>query len=377
MSGRAMTPRQRLLAAIRCEKPDRVPIQVRGVYPTDPNWLSSHHESFRPLFELVRDTCDPVHLVGLRWGWFDVARATLDVRTVTRPVDAEWVEDVATIATPKGPLVEVHRRSLKGDPGFQTKHAICDLDDVERFLSLPVSNATPDVAPYQNALKAVGERALVIAEIGSNPIGMAHSLMGSELLAIMAITEREALRTLLRSLTKRWSDRVARLLDAGVSGVFGTLGHEVALPPLLSPADFREFVVENDRPVMEMIRDKDNLIHVHCHSNLSKVLDGFVTLRVNCLHPVEAPPMGDIELADAKRRLAGKVCIEGNMQIGDLQTATPDEIRRATRRIIEDAAGGGGLILCPTASPHWPTLADRVRDNYFAFIETGLEFGRY
>ena len=377
MPANPMTPRQRLLAAMRCEEPDRVPIQVRGVYPTQPNWLADHDESFRPLFEIVRDRCDPVHVVGFRSGYYLVDRATLDVRTERHPVDADWAEDVATIGTPKGPITEAYRTSLKGDPGFQTRHAIQDTDDLARFLSLPVTAETPPVDSYVKAVKSVGERALVIADIGSNPIGMAHNLLGSETLAIWAMTERDALKTLLAALTKRWAAHVGRLLDAGVSGVFGTLGHEVALPPLLAPADFRELVVENDRPVMEMIREKGNMIHVHSHYNLSKVLDGFVTLCVNCLHPVEAPPMGDIELAEAKRRLAGKVCIEGNMQIGEMQTATPDEIRRTTRKIIEDAAAGGGLILCPTASPHWPTLSARTLANYVAFIETGREYGRY
>ena len=137
------------------------------------------------------------------------------------------------------------------------------------------------------------------------------------------------------------------------------------------------FRSENDGAVMDMIRDRGNLIHVHCHSNLSKVLDGFVTLRVNCLHPIEAPPMGDIELAEAKRLLAGRVCIEGNLQIGDLMTRTPEEIRRLTRSIIEDAAVGGGLILCPSASPHWPRLSGGVMKAYQAFIEAGREFGEY
>jgi uroporphyrinogen-III decarboxylase len=306
-----------------------------------------------------------------------VDRASLDLRTERHPVDADWAEDVATIGTPKGPITEASRVSLKGEPGFQTRHAIQDTDDLERFLSLPVTTQTPPIDGYLEAVKTVGDRALVIADIGSNPIGMAHNLLGSETLAIWAITERDALRTLLAALTKRWTAHVERLLDAGITGVFGTLGHEVALPPLLAPADFREFVGDNDRPVMDMIRDRGNLIHVHSHYNLRRALDSFVALRINCLHPVEAPPMGDIELAEAKRRLAGKVCIEGNMQIGEMQTATPDEIRRTTRKIIEDAAAGGGLILCPTASPHWPTLSARTLANYVAFIETGREYGRY
>ncbi len=377
MRAKAMSPRERLLAAMRCEQPDRVPIQVRGVYPTDPTWLARHHESFRPLFELVRDKCDPVHVVGFGGGFYFLDRGSLEIREETVPVDADWVDHVTTVATPRGPLVQVDRVGLRGDLDYRTRHFIRTLDDLEKVLSLDAAPAAPATEAWFETVRRVGDRALPLADIGMNPVGMAHNLMGSETLALWSATDRDALRELLRVLAGRWQKFVGRMLDAGVGGVFTTLGHEVCLPPLQSPADFREFVVETDQKTMQMVHERGNLVHVHCHSDLNQSLDGLVRLGVNCLHPVEAPPMGDIELADAKRRLAGKICIEGNLQIGDLQTCTPDEIRRATRRILSDAAAGGGLILCPTASPHWPRLSGKVLANYRAFIETGLEFGRY
>jgi hypothetical protein len=372
-----MTPRERLLTAMRCEQPDRVPIQVRGVYPTMPGWLKDHHKSFRPLHDLVAERCDPVHPFALERGWYFIDLDHLDRHVDTHAVDEEWVEDVVTIDTPRGPLTQLFRRSLIGNPGYQLEHAIKDEEDLEKFLSIPAVAPRPDPSGFFETAKRTGERALVIADVGGNPIGMVHTLMGSELLAMWSVTNREGLVRLLKELRSRWEAHVAALLDAGVGPVYGTLGHEVALPPLLAPKDFQEFVVEMDLPVMRMIRDRGHLIHVHCHDKIARVLEGFVTLGINCLHPVEAPSMGDITLVEAKRRLAGKVCIEGNMQIGDLQTRTPDEIRGITRQIVEDAASGGGLILCPTASPFWPTIPPTILENYRAFVETGLKYGRY
>ena len=377
MTAKPMTPRQRLLAAMRCEVPDRVPIQVRGVYPTNPNWMKNHDESYRALHDAVLERCDPVDPVGFGEPWFGIARETLDRDVEERPVDEDWVEDVVTINTPRGQLTETFRRSLKGEPGFQTKHVVSSEEELERFLSIPVVIPGCDARVFHEAVKRSGDRALVVSQMGLNPVSGACRLLGSELLAIWSVTKRELLKKLLLELRRRWEQYVVKLLDAGISGVFGTLGHEVALPPLLSPADFREFVVEVDLPVMQMVRERGNLIHVHCHYNLNKVLDTFIELGVNCLHPMEAPPMGDIELPEAKRRLLGKICIEGNLQIGELQMSTPERIRELTRRIIEDAAEDGGLILSPTASPFWPTLCDRTRDNYLAFIEAGREFGAY
>ncbi|HUU43383.1 MAG TPA: uroporphyrinogen decarboxylase family protein [Planctomycetota bacterium] len=375
MTRPTMTVRERLLAAMRCEPTDRVPIQVRGVYPTRPP--ENLHPSYRPLYDLVVEKCDPVHPVGFRLGWHGIDREALDRRVDEVPVDADWVEDVVTLGTPRGPLTEVHRRSLKGEPGFQTKHAVESVEDLERFLSIPAVAPEVDASAFHAATREVGERALVIADVGGNPISGACGLLGSELLAIWSVTERDRVKELVLELRARWAACVERLLDAGVGPVMGTLGHEVALPPLLAPADFRELVVDVDLPVMRMIRERGNLIHVHCHYNLAKVLDGFLELGVNCMHPFEAPPMGDLELVEAKRRVAGRICIEGNLQIGELQMATPERIRELTRQIIEDAAAGGGLILSPTASPYWPRLTDTVRDNYVAFIQTGREFGGY
>ncbi|KPJ55769.1 MAG: hypothetical protein AMS16_03660 [Planctomycetes bacterium DG_58] len=377
MTAKPMTPRQRLLAAMRCEVPDRVPIQVRGVYPTNPNWMKNHDESYRVLYDLVLEKCDPVQPFGLRPTWHGIDRDSLNRRVDEVPVDEDWVEDVVTIGTARGPLTEIYRRSLKGEPGFQTRHAVENEEDLERFLSIPVVMPQFDPRPFFEAVERAGERALVIGEIGLNPLAEACRLLGSELLAIWSVMKRGLLKDLVLELRRRWTAETERLLDAGIGPVMATYGHEVALPPLLSPADFREFVVEVDLPVMQMVRERGNLIHVHCHYNLNKVLDTFIELGVNCLHPMEAPPMGDIELPEAKRRLKGKICIEGNLQIGELQMSTPERIRELTRRIIEDAAEDGGLILSPTASPFWPTLCDRTRDNYLAFIEAGREFGAY
>lgn len=385
MTAKPMTPRQRLLTAMRCEQPDRVPVQVRGVYPTKPGWMplidapakAGRHPSYQVLNDIVSEKCDPMHPVAFELGWYGIDEKSLNKRLDTCEVDEDWLEDVVTLETPEGSLSEVYRRSRKGRPGFQLKHCVGDEEELERFLSIPVKPPKTEVGHFFEVVKQVAGRALESVYIGGNPIGMAHGLLGSELLAVWSLTHREMLKELLHELCSRWKRFVAVLLDAGVGPVYATLGHEQAVPPLLSPTDFHEFVVEIDEPVMDMIRERGNLIHVHCHSNVSRVLDGFVQLGVNCLHPVEAPPMGDIELAEAKRRLRGKVCIEGNLQIGDLQECSPSEIREMTRKIVEDAAEGGGLILCPTASPYWPELSDRIRDNYVAFIEAGLEFGRY
>ena len=49
-----------------------------------------------------------------------------------------------------------------------------------------------------------------------------------------------------------------------------------------------------------------------------------VEMGTDCLHPMEAPAWGDMPLAEAKRRIGCDICIEGNIQMGDVYTCTEE-----------------------------------------------------
>jgi uroporphyrinogen-III decarboxylase len=148
-------------------------------------------------------------------------------------------------------------------------------------------------------------------------------------------------------------------------------GEEYVTPPLHSAKDFRAFVVEPEKEIARRLHDHGGLLHIHCHGPLKHVLEDFVELGVNCLHPIEAPPLGDVPLADAKRRIGDHICLEGNIQIGDLYAGKAQEIIAQVKHNIE-VSGGRGYILCPTASPHTPVLSDLTVRNYLAMIEAAI-----
>ena len=113
-------------------------------------------------------------------------------------------------------------------------------------------------------------------------------------------------------------------------------------------------------------------MHIHCHGPLSAVLEDFIEIGANCLHPLEAPPMGDVTLAEAKRRIGHAICLEGNLQIGDIYAGKTADIVAQVKHNIE-VTGGRGYILCATASPHTPTLSDLTVKNYLAMIEAAVQ----
>jgi len=369
------TPLARLLTAFRCGQPDRVPIIVRGVnpYARHMNWRGEADPSYRPLIERVRADCEVEHILSMGRGFALNGAAQVETRVEVRD---GWRVVTRSVETPAGPLTSIHRDGADSYAHAEVKQWIVDEADVERFLSLPYRPIEPDLAPYFAARDQLGDKGYVLAYL-DDAIGQVHALMGSELLAIWSVEAPGLIRRLLDALAERCLDFARRLLEGGVAPVLGLQGQEVVVPPLMSPRRFAELVVRYDRPIVELAHAHGCLLYVHCHGFLNAVIGHFADMGVDILHPIEAPPMGDITLAEAKRRVGGRVCLAGNIQIGDVMDLERDQIIALTRRAIADAAAGGGFVLTLTATPFERVLSDRTRDNLLAMIDTALEYGSY
>jgi len=370
-----MTSKERLLTAYRRGQPDRVPINVRGVPVHDRKWVESRHPSYRPLIEKVAASGDLVGGFGVSCGWLLTASdaVTLEHRTRELP---DWVDRETIAHTPAGDLSYVYRTSKHEFSGLTRAFWVKDEADLERFLSVPYVPVRPDVSGYPAAVATMGDRGLVMVG-NSDPIAYVHELLGSELLAVWSVDRRGTIDMLVELFTERLLDWYDYVLNSGVCGLFGFSGAEYIAPPLMAPSFFRDWVTRPMKAICDRIHRGGGLVHVHSHGPLNAVLEQFAEMGADVLHPIEAPPMGDVPLSDAKKRIGKEVCLEGNIQIGDLYAAEEHEVRDAVKRAIDEAADGGGFVLCPTASPFTPVLPGKTVRNYLAMIETAEERGAY
>jgi uroporphyrinogen decarboxylase len=95
---------------------------------------------------------------------------------------------------------------------------------------------------------------------------------------------------------------------------------------------------------------------------------------LDCINPLEAPPMGDVDLREVKRARGSRMALMGNLHTTDVMLkGSPDGVYRASVEAIEAAAEGGGFILstgdqCPRDTPE---------ENLFAMLRAAEERGRY
>jgi uroporphyrinogen decarboxylase len=92
------------------------------------------------------------------------------------------------------------------------------------------------------------------------------------------------------------------------------------------------------------------------------------------IDPLEVPPMGDCDLAELKRLYGERIVLKGNLHTTEVMLrGTPEDVRRASRKAIDDGARGGRFIL----STGDQCGRDTPDDNLHAMVETARSYGRY
>jgi len=375
-----MTSRERLLTALRGGEPDRVPVWVWGIRPGHPE----QHPSIQP----VVDACLARSDLLVWWSGFGdlfLTAADVPVHTETRPSRLlDYQESTTTWQTPAGELTRVVYTSPEGRPGYVFKDMLQTREDVERFLSVEYMPARPDCTSFFALDAELGDRGLPLAATICDPMYALNRLTGSEVFALWSVEERDLIDELIAVLLDRVLDYVRWLLAEGVGPVFGYVGPELCIPPLQSPSDFERWVVEPDRRIADLIHDAGGLMLVHCHGGLDSILEGFVRMKADALHPIEPPApdgtgiAGGVTMADAKRRVGRNLCIVGNIQHHEIEATPPAEFREMVAETVRAGMEGGAFILSPTATPFgWPTMTDLARENWLAMLDVALEVGRY
>ena len=126
----------------------------------------------------------------------------------------------------------------------------------------------------------------------------------------------------------------------------------------ISREHYRRFVLPFEKKVVEGIRAVFDIpIYTHTCGSIGDRLELMEKTGTGGIDTLDPPPLGDVELRDAKSRIGSRLFIKGNLDpVHVLLEGNPDEVRAAARSCIEAAAAGGGYILSSACSvpPHAP-----------------------
>ncbi len=367
-----LTGRERVLRTLRREAVDRVPISTYELAGYNSGSWYNRQPSYKKLMEFIREKTECLY--GCSYSCPNSALKVIQT-------DERWEEDEhrfhrVTLHTPKGDLKALYRSQDDLHTTWCLEHFLKDIDDIEKWLSIPYEPGEVGIDGVKKAEEEVGDGGIPFVD-QADPVCVVAELFNFEDFLLNWLTDRHRIVYALDVIFERQYYGLKRALELGAGPAFRIVGPEYATPPYVPPEDFRELVVKYDRKLIELIHEHGGFARIHCHGRIREALPMMVEMGADGTDPIEAPPSGDIELAEVKKLYGKELVLFGNMQLRDLEFFTPNEVDEFVKEAMEAAKEGGGYVLMPTASPIDAPLKPETESNYYAFIDAGLRYGVY
>ena len=233
--------------------------------------------------------------------------------------------------------------------------------DVERDIPdeidyIPVSgnlyfrlNRDSMYAIFDYLLERVGDKYSIHGEITS-PFDYFLDLLGYENALMALMLEPEKCKPILARYTlgvKKIAVGMCRKhIDAiKISSPFAGMG-------FISPDIYSEFVLPYEREIIKAIRDAGKHVYIHTCGSISDRLELMCQSGASGLECLDPPPVGNVDLEDAFRRIGDRMFIKGNIDsVNTLLVGDDEKIRNDVRRIIKTGKTvGKGFILSTACS---------------------------
>ena len=374
-----LTSKERLIRAIKHEEVDRVPISPRyfdylaGVKGCSCVhhciWMADQYEhDLMPTYTPLQNNY-LLHHTG----------AYNDLPGVTVSFDTRDSGDVViverTFQTPAGRLRDVRSVVKPGNP-VHFDHIIeapvkdrGDLDKIQFLLPSPDNGYIGDI-PF--LIQAIGDRGMLLVKATQGVDQMLMDALGVQNALMMYYDERKLIKDLLRLFQKYHRAILKRVLEQGIEIIFEPW-YNCSMGVGWSPNQFREMFLPLIKENVDLIHSYGAYVDYYDDGKMDGVLEDLAYVGIDIVETLGAPPLGDIDLVSAKRRIGDRVCLKGYIdQVNLICFGKPDAIRDAVRRAVEAGASGSGFIL---------GTADSIRpesppENIKAYFDAALEFGK-
>jgi uroporphyrinogen decarboxylase len=248
-----------------------------------------------------------------------------------------------------------------------TEGLIKEREDLRLFDALPDPDDESMYRPAEEFLKRYKGDLAAIATVRTGP-GNTYLSMSIERFCTKIVTEPDLVKEVLWRFSN-WSRRVAKNLQELPFDLFFMpddigFGHA----PMISAQHFREFCVPVMRNVIEIMKLPSIY---HSDGNIMPLMEEIIGLGVDGIANMEPGPM---DIDEVKRLYGDRVTIVGNIDLHyTLTKGTPAETAEEVKKRIESLASGGRYILSSANSlPNYVKPA-----NVRAMGEALLKYGVY
>jgi hypothetical protein len=137
---------------------------------------------------------------------------------------------------------------------------------------------------------------------------------------------------------------------------------------------FEEIIAPAHRVVATFCRERETPCYCHTCGSIGDRLELIIDIGFSGLECLDPPPLGNVELDDAVRRIGHRASIKGNIDpVNVLMNGTPAQVRKDAIRRLETGMKSEGFILSTACSIAPGTPAQ----NLDVLIEVVEKYGYY
>ena len=351
---------ERMMAAARRGRPDRVPVWelivnrpvIEALHPelVTPGRRSRYERGSQGAFLLQADFVEAEDLDGI---------------TVFEDGHVEWLDE-RTYRDEWGITWQVGAGGIPYCVGHPIERP-ADLDDYRA----PDADAPHRLETLRLAVERFGGRRAVVF-LGHDAFEFSHYLRGMERLLMDYVLDPEFVRRLARVVMdykRRVLERAAEL-GADILCTGDDYAHNRA--PIMSPEHFERFVLPYLEEAVQVAKRAGKPFMKHTDGCLWLILDMIVEAGIDVLDPIE--PAAGMDIGRVKEAYGDRIALAGNVDCSHLlPRGTPGQVVEAVKETLAKASPGGGHILASSNSIH-PAVKP---ENYRAMVQAARQYGRY
>lgn len=350
-----MTSKQRVLATLNGETPDRVPTLTFGIDPSLIRGIGGG--SLGRTYEILGLDVFPIFCQN--WCQGVPLNASLS---------QEVAEDRQTSGGTYGGWDGIDEFGRVWKRGSYVGGVLRSEEDLEQYVPELILDKRMDPKKTRRAVEKRPDKAFCLTS-HTGPFGLTLESIGFEEFFYIYVDDRSFVEKVLWARTRWFAEIAARGAELGADLVL--MGDDAAFKgrTFISPSDFEELVAPCYRYIV-----KKSGIPVIWHSDgyITPLLEAAIKAGLTGVHSLE--PKAGVDLAQVKRDYGDRLVLAGNVDCGEvLSQGNLDLVRQEVRRCMEQAKEGGRFILSDSNSIHAGCDPEAVREMY----RYAREIGRY
>ncbi|MDH3252919.1 MAG: uroporphyrinogen decarboxylase family protein, partial [Ignavibacteria bacterium] len=206
----------------------------------------------------------------------------------------------------------------------------------------------------------------------TSPFDYYLDLVGVEAGLMGLLESPDAARQVLTVFAHAVADLAGKMCSTGVDAI--KISSPYAGAGFISRQQYRDFVLPFERIVASAIERRHVRAYLHTCGAVSDRLEMMMESMVSGIECLDPPPLGNVELDDAKQRMQGKGFIKGNIDpVNLLLSGTEEEVLADAKHRLDVGKEGGGFILSTACS-----IAPAVpRENVLLLRDAVDRWGEY